>query len=104
MQYDGQIIGLYKIAPMAIFFTTASVEVMILNFVPNGFDLITDRVNIAWSNKDFFFPIDSLFIGLYKIKLAAYDFPPFLFIVVNKNFVKTNNLTVPLQEMEQEEL
>ncbi len=46
VQGDGHIVGLYKIAPVAIHLAAAGIKIAVLDFLPGGFDLLGDRGDI----------------------------------------------------------
>ncbi len=66
MQSHRHFIGLYKIAPVTIFFTTANVKLTVLNFFPNLDDLLSNCFNIGRSYYDLFFAIFFFLVGFYK--------------------------------------
>ncbi len=73
---------------MAIFFTAARIKIMILYLFPNSFDLLTNRINIALCNKNFFLSVTLFFVRFDKIKFSAYHFPSFFLIIINQDLVK----------------
>ena len=73
---------------MAIVFSATNVKIMVLNFVPNRFDLLANEIDILLSNENFFFFVHLLLVSLYKIEFCTHYLPPRFFIVIDKNFVK----------------
>jgi hypothetical protein len=62
---------------MAVFFAAAGVKLPVLNFSPCINYLLRYGSNICRTNHNFFFPVIFLFIGFYKIKFSACNFPVF---------------------------
>src|SRR3990170_306290 len=90
MQGYSQVIGFYKFAPMAIFFSATGIKIMGLDFVPGCCYLLGDGSNISRCYNDFFFAVVFLFVRFYKIKLCTDYFPVFSCIIVDKDLIKNS--------------
>src|SRR6478735_7744688 len=73
---------------MAIWFAAANIKFPILDLLPYHQYLLSYGLDICGVNNQFFFPVIFLFIRFNKIKFSADNLPAFLFIIINKNFIK----------------
>src|SRR5689334_15063752 len=88
MQGNGEVVGLHKLAPVTIGFTTAGIEIMGLYLLPGFHDLLGNGGYVFGSYNHFYLLVILLFIGLDEIELCACYLPFFPVIVINEDLIK----------------